>query len=430
VSLFGQSRFYLPNSNGSDKIRFKLINNLVIIPVEVNGADMNFLLDSGVRKPILFNLINKADSLLLKNVQTVYIRGLGEEAPVEALKSEKNTIKVGDAININQTMYAVFDENLNFSPRLGVTIHGIIGYDLFKDFIVEINYASGFIRLHNPDTYQYQNCRKCIVKDLEIINSKPYIKLTVEIENQQIPVKLLIDSGGTDALWLFENDAKGINISHKSFEDFLGHGLNGSVYGKRSRVDKLMVGKLALNDVNVAFPDSVYFKIDHKDTGRNGSFSGNLLKRFNVIFDYQHHRISLKKNRYFKESFNYNNAGIELEQSGVRLVKEIKNNVNNNRPGSLTSDKEGVNIKISQSYKYVLKPAFSIIEIRKNSPADRIGLKLNDIILSINNKSLADMSLQEVTRFFYEDVGKKIRIKVERNGVPLTFVFKLEDPLK
>ena len=29
---------------------------------------------------------------------------------------------------------------------------------------------------------------------------------------KQIPVKLLIDSGGSDALWLFEDDSLGISI--------------------------------------------------------------------------------------------------------------------------------------------------------------------------------------------------------------------------
>ena len=37
---------------------FKLINNLIIIPVEVNGVTLSFLLDTGVSKPIIFNFLN------------------------------------------------------------------------------------------------------------------------------------------------------------------------------------------------------------------------------------------------------------------------------------------------------------------------------------------------------------------------------------
>ena len=51
-------------------------------------------------------------------------------------------IKIGKAVNVNQEVFVVFDEEINFTPRLGVPIHGIIGYDIFKDFVVEINYSS------------------------------------------------------------------------------------------------------------------------------------------------------------------------------------------------------------------------------------------------------------------------------------------------
>ena len=116
---YSQSKFVLPSDLESDKIRFKLINNLVILPIEVNGAELTFLLDSGVRKPIIFSLFKETDSLVLNNAEIVHLKGLGEGEPVEALKSEKNIFKIGNAVNVNQTMYAIFDENFNFSPRLG-----------------------------------------------------------------------------------------------------------------------------------------------------------------------------------------------------------------------------------------------------------------------------------------------------------------------
>ena len=35
---YSQSKFVIQNKKGTDKIRFKLINNLIIIPVEINGT--------------------------------------------------------------------------------------------------------------------------------------------------------------------------------------------------------------------------------------------------------------------------------------------------------------------------------------------------------------------------------------------------------
>ena len=92
---------------------------------------------------------------------------------------------------------------------------------------------------------------------MEFNQNKPYINAEVEIHSKQIPVKLLIDSGGSDALWLFEDDSLGIFPDNKTyFVDFLGKGLSGSIYGKRTRISSFSLKDFQLNKVNVAFPDS------------------------------------------------------------------------------------------------------------------------------------------------------------------------------
>ena len=115
------------------------------------------------------------------------------------MKSKKNIFKVGHALKINQDVYIIFDESINFTPRLGVPVHGIIGFDVFKDFIVKIN-GSKFIRLNNPRTFKYGKCKKCETLDLTLFANKPFIDAKVEVNAKTIPVKLLMDSGGSDAL--------------------------------------------------------------------------------------------------------------------------------------------------------------------------------------------------------------------------------------
>lgn len=426
---YSQGKFVLQNNKDSDKIRFKLINNLIIIPVEINGAELSFILDSGVRKPIIFNILN-TDSLFINQTEKILLRGLGGGDPIEALRSKNNIFKIGNSININQTLYAIYQDNLNFTPRLGIPIHGIIGYDLFKDFIVEINYSSKFIRLCEPLVYKYRSCKKCETLDLEFNGSKPYFNVKVNINDQIIPVKLLIDSGGSDALWLFENKEKNLELLKKNFHDFLGRGLSGSVYGIRSKVKEVHINDFVLKDVNVAFPDkeSISFVTQFKE--RNGSFSGALLKRFNVIIDYQNTKITLKKSRYFNEPFNYNKSGIELEQTGVRLVQEADNKTSGGISQYGENNESNTRIVINRNYKLSVKPAYGIVELRKGSPAERIGLKIGDVLLYVNSRATHNYNLQEITRMFFGEANKKIRLKVERNGVPLTFVFRLESPLK
>ena len=145
--------------------------------------------------------------------------------------------------------------------------------------------------------------------------------------DNSIPVKLLIDSGSSDALWLFEDRKENILLPSKYFDDFLGRGLSGSIYGRRSRVEKLQIGSFSLKNAKVAFPDSSSVKYIKNIKERNGSLGSEVLKRFNVIFDYKNRRLTLKKNRHFKAPFKYNMSGIELQHNGIRYVKELESNI-------------------------------------------------------------------------------------------------------
>jgi hypothetical protein len=65
-------------------IPFKLINNLVFIPIKVN-VELNFLLDTGVDETILFSLEDKKEVRFF-NTERILLKGLGSQE-VEGLKS-------------------------------------------------------------------------------------------------------------------------------------------------------------------------------------------------------------------------------------------------------------------------------------------------------------------------------------------------------
>ncbi|GAA4290280.1 aspartyl protease family protein [Aestuariibaculum suncheonense] len=428
---FSQNRFVVQNKKQSDKVKFKLINNLIIVPVEINGVSLSFLLDTGVTKPILFNFLNVSDSLKIKHTDTIYLRGLGDGERIMAHRSLNNVFKIGDAVKLNQDLYAIYDANLNLAPKLGVPVHGIIGFDLLRDLVVEVNYSKKVLKLTSPETFHYKLCRKCEEFNLEFYNNKPYLNAVVDVREQKIPVKLLIDSGGSDALWLFEDEERGIASGDYFFYDFLGHGLSGSVYGKRSKIEALYLKRFVLKNPNVAYPDSLFITHAKQHRERAGSLSGNVLMRFNVIFDYSNAKVILKKNGNFKDEFQYNKSGIELVHDGMRLVRESNNRFSfDNNQQNRDSDLEGKQIFFEPHYKLVLKPVYTIVELREESPAHIAGLQINDIVLSVNGKPASHFTLQKIMEMFYDDAGKHIRLKVERQGVELTYNFLLENPLK
>jgi hypothetical protein len=426
-SLQAQSQFVLKSELKHQKINFKLNSNLIIIPIEINGKTLSFILDSGVSSTVLFNL-TASDSLELKNVEKITLQGLGEGDDVEALLSRSNHFKIKNIQNQNQNLYIIINAKIDLSAKLGETIHGIIGYDLLKDFIVQIDYQKKQIHFYDPAKYIYQKCHKCEVFELEFNKRKPYIDANAAIfENQQpFPVKLLVDTGGSDALWLFEDSRKEIKTPPLNFYDYLGEGLSGSIYGKRSRIHYFKIGNFKFNEPTASFPDSTSIAFVTMFKERNGSIGGKILRRFNIILDYPNQKLTLKKNRYFNESFNYNMSGIDLVHHGQILVKEKEpTSFSIERTGFSSNTSNNPVFVMSYDYKYKFKPAYKINQVMEGSPAFDVGLKKDDILISINGDPAHKYKLEELMYFFYHNENDRLRIEVERDGVPMKFEFRL-----
>ncbi|HLT51953.1 MAG TPA: aspartyl protease family protein [Arenibacter sp.] len=422
--LFSQN-YTLTNGRKYAKIKFQLLNNLVIVPVEVNGAKLSFILDSGVSKPILFNLMDQ-DSIAINNVTEVTIRGLGEGEAIKALKSTNNIFEINGTRNTKQTLYVVLDEELNFSPRLGIPIHGIIGYDLYRDFVVSVNYSSKVLKLYDPEKYVPRRSARTHTLPIQIINRKAYLEGIVSMEDQQqIPVKLLVDSGSSDALWLFENLTKGLDVPDKNYEDFLGQGLNGKVYGKRTKIDGLSLGEFHLEGIKTAFPDIRYFGSIGSMGERNGSLGGEILKRFTTVFDYGKGTVSLRKNSMFNDPFDFNLSGIDLQHNGMRYISESIADARD-----VTSDEGNsygnVQILFANRTRLSLVPEIIVSGIRAGSPGQEAGLQEGDVILAVNGKKVHNYELQQILKLLNEKEGKRIKVLVERfdNDVLVSYVLK------
>ncbi|NNJ89535.1 MAG: PDZ domain-containing protein [Eudoraea sp.] len=422
-------KFILPEGVKSQKVRFQLINNLIVIPLEINDAKLNFILDSGVSKPILFNLSNQ-DSIQLKNVSEISINGLGAGEPIKALNSIGNSFKLKKIRNNNQQLFVVLDKDINFSPSLGIPIHGIIGFDLFRDFVVDINYSNKSIKFIDPKYYKNRSVGKNETLSLTIIDRKAYVDGEVSFNDEEnVPVKLLVDTGSSDAVWLFQDLDKGINVPPKHYVDYLGKGLNGNIFGKRTKVSSVKLGKYLFKNAKAAFPDMYSFSSvkDHGD--RNGTVGGEILRRFNIVFNYSENKIHFRKNSNFGDPFRFNMSGVELQHNGVRYIAE---RITDSR-GVVRNDERSfgdVQILMENRTRLSLVPEIIVSGIRAGSPADEAGLREGDIILAINGKRIHKYKLQEVLNMINEKEGKKVRVLIERYNKDLTFSFTLKDVFK
>ncbi|TYP98773.1 aspartyl protease [Tenacibaculum adriaticum] len=417
------------NNDERQKINFKLINNLIVIPLKINGKELSFILDTGVNETILFNL-NQNDSIGLNDVKKITLQGLGSGEPVEALLSSNNTFQIKNLISLQEDLYVILRDAFNVSARMGITIHGIIGYDLLQNVIAKINYTSKTIIFYNPKKYSYSKCRKCEEFTLEFYRNKPYINAEIQLEalgNKKTNVKLLIDSGGSDALWLFEDTKEEIKTPKKYFKDILGEGLSGTIYGNRSKISEISLGRFAIKKPTVSFLDSVSSFNARKFKERNGSIGGGILKRFKVWIDYPNKKITLKKNSSFKKGFYYNMSGLNVIYSGQELIKEESTSKINDSFNSNNKTANNKTISFITSYHYKFKPSYKVENVVEGSPAFEVGVMKEDIIKRINNKPAHSYKLYDITTLFHSKPGKKIRIEVERFGVIFKYEFRLKE---
>ncbi|WKD86949.1 hypothetical protein KCTC32516_02329 [Polaribacter huanghezhanensis] len=424
-----QSQFnFLGPDQKEQSVRFNLINNLIVIPMEVNGRQLSFILDTGVNKTILFNL-SQNDSIDLNDVRKISLQGLGEGKSMDALISGNNTLKIKNFVGENQEIYVLLKDRFDVSGRMGITIHGIVGYNLFKDAIVYINYATRRVFFYNPKFYKEKKCRKCQSFPLQFFRNKPYIDAKIQLDtvgNTVTDVKLLIDTGGSEAIWLFENSKEEIQTPIRHFDDVLGEGISGTIYGKKSRIKQILIGSFKIKDPTVSFLDSSSTFNARQFKERNGSVGGNILKRFKVWVDYKNKKITLKKNGSFRGGFEYNMSGLDVVYNGKVLVKEkAQTTFSDAYSNSVSQTVNNSTISLVSTYSYRFKPSYKIKHVLENSPAGLAGIKKNDIILSINGTEVHKLTLKQLLGKFQKGHKRKIRMTIERLGVDINFQFRL-----
>lgn len=425
-TVFTQDRFKIENDAKSHAVTFKMINDLMIIPVEINGSVLNFLLDTGVNNTIMFNL-SAADSTNLRNTQKIRVRGLGEGTYIDAIQSKNNHIKLGKIINGQHMVYLIPGKEFDLSARLGIDINGIIGGDLFRDLVVDINYSSKRIRFYNPSKYTYKDCKKCETFNMTFFRNKPYIDIKVKNKDKVIGTKLLVDTGGSKTLWLFDKSSTDINLPEKYFDDFLGRGLSGNIFGRRAKIDEIILGNYGFKNVNVAYPDSTSIATAYRFKERNGSLGAGILKRFRVLINYRDKKLVLKrKSKYYNNPFLYNKSGLDIIHAGTMLVGEKKGASDGY---SLPSDNDGGKpiVQILYELVYDFKPVYEITYVRKGSPAAITGLKPKDVILQINGKKAYNYKLSDIIHLFSQEEGKLIKLLIERNGIKMLYSFRLKN---
>src|SRR5690606_38297820 len=143
----------------------------------------------------------------------------------------------------------------------GIPVNGILGFEFFKNHIIEIDYIRNKIHVYKDISTIQKKLRKNFKKlDISIENNKPYLTADMILNNRKIMLKLLVDIGNGDAIWLFQDKIPQAILPDNNFDDFLGRGFSGEVYGKRAKLDRVIMHDYTFERPYIAFPDTLSIK--------------------------------------------------------------------------------------------------------------------------------------------------------------------------
>jgi predicted aspartyl protease len=389
-----QLGFAITGGRHRTKFPIEICNNLVIIPVVLNGQlPLKFILDTGVRTTILTEK-TFSDILKLTYGRHYMVAGPGGEKVVEAYVTNNVTLDLPGVHGEGHAMLVLEKDYLELRNYMGTDVQGVLGYEVFSRFIVEIDYKGKELILTLPE--YFQPSKKFQILDMNVQDTKPYVQTQVELsDGTVILAKLLVDSGASHGLVLDPSSDKRILVPQKHVSSLIGRGLGGLITGEIARIRSLNIGKYRIENVIVNFPDANSYidTLKASDVFRNGAIGGEILSRFTTIYDFPREKIYVRKNSNFSNTFNFNMSGLTVKAKGSRLRK------------------------------------FEVADVRKDSPAERADIKTGDELLAINGSPTREMDLNTVNGYFNEKAGKKMKIEILRDGIKLKKNFILESQI-
>ncbi len=379
-SSFAQEEFIEP-SKFITKFHFRQLTGGVIIfegRFEPFADTLNFILDSGSGGISLDSMT--ALYFGLKPVPSDrIIRGIAGVRNVSFLNNRKLHLPglTIDSLNFHINDYSILQ------AVYGERIDGIIGYSVLSRYILKIDYDSLKIEFWTKGNMKYPRGGYLFKP---IINTIPVQSLRVK-DGQMIGARFLWDMGAGLNMMLSTDFLKDSALLGKKRKLYAkeAEGLGGKIDMQMTVIKEVKLGPYKFRNVPVYVFDDAYNITSYPYLG--GILGNDLLRRFNVILNYDKRDIYLTPNTHFQDSFDYSYSGIELYQIDGKII---------------------------------------IGDVAKNSPAEAIGLKEGDVVIAVNKNFTQNLQLYKIS---IQNTNEKLKIIVQRNGELKEFDLKVKSIL-
>lgn len=364
------------------KIPFELSNNLILLRAQVNNSQpLWFIFDTGASASVIDAQLAK--KLGLRTGGKAQLTASGGGIGAELIQGV--SLSVSGAKVFNQTLASLtFDF---FSPMFGKSIGGIIGYDLIKQFVVEIDYDAKVINLYAPASYQYSGSGDIV--PIKFINNKPFVNAKIKPEGcDAVEGTFEIDTGADGAMVVnspFVRAHQLLDSLTKIKQANLG-GAGGTAKSITARAENVQLGRFVVSKPLVSFSQAAKGSDALADYA--GVLGGEIFRRFTLILDYSRQRIIFEPNAHLPEPVEEDMSGIELGAEGEDFKTLVVN------------------------------------EVAANSPAAEAGLKEEDELTAIDRRPVSEFGLDRIRQMFKQE-GKEYVLSIKRGQEIITTKIKL-----
>ena len=377
---FAQEEFIEP-SRFITRFPFKLYTGGVIIMegrLDPFQDTLNFILDTG------------SGGISLDSTTAVYfglkgtpseriIRGIAGIRKVSFLHNRKLHLPgiTVDSLNFHINDYSIL------TAVYGERIDGIIGYSVLSRYILKVNYDSTQIEFWTRGSVKYPRGGYLLKPT---INTLPVQTLRVK-DGTTVTARFLYDMGAGLNMMLSTDFLKDSALLHKKRKLFAkqAEGLGGKIDMYLTVIREVKLGPYEFRKEPAHVFDDTYNITSYPSLG--GILGNDILRRFNVILNYDKRDIYLVPNSHFGDPFDYSYSGIELYQIDGRII---------------------------------------VGDVAKGSPAELAGVKEEDIVVAVNNNFSQNLQQYKAS---IQSTGERLKLILNRNGELLSFNFKVKNIL-
>ena len=267
------------------RVPFRTAGDRVMVPVSLNESNgLSFLLDTGFS----FTMVHPqlANALKLRRNGEITIEGIAgqEKAPTY----EGAAFRIGNATYEPRRVAALSSDSNRRRRR-----DGILGSGLFRQFVVEIDYARKQLALYSPADFDYSGGGEVVPLRFRRWGTTPIVDGSVSGTNGT-PVRAAFEiDTGCDSGVCLGHDFIAVNhlLNHDETRQGSKFGVGGGASTRSGHLPQIQLGSVKIDKPQTDF----FLEGSPVDRGLAGHIGMGVLQNFKVIFDYSRRQMILEK---------------------------------------------------------------------------------------------------------------------------------------